>query len=201
MNIDLSPTREKYYSQLNNELDPYIACQVTSMVMGLDIAGFGLEPINDLKCSQFKQPEDKLKWFMLNDPDVQAFWKRNYPDTTIPAPQWAGCMVFAINKLYWKSIIYFESSLRYSTVISDLKSGLPTYISMEYPENRNFSGNFAPIPGHIVLAVGVDHEGNILINDPYKNHLTGERDGFKNVYSLDKFIKHSNGHGIRYQKV
>jgi hypothetical protein len=71
MKIDLCPNREKFYSQLNNEIDPYIACQVTSMVAGLDIGKFGLDPLT--AANPYKQPEDKLRYFMLNDPEVQAY--------------------------------------------------------------------------------------------------------------------------------
>jgi hypothetical protein len=86
MRIDLCPDREKYYSQLNNEIDPVNTCQVTSMVAGLDIGGFGLEPI--LRIKQYSQPEDKLKYFIETDAVVQAHWRR-YFNTAIPAPEWA----------------------------------------------------------------------------------------------------------------
>ena len=47
----------------------------------------------------------------------------------------------------------------------------------------------------------ISSKNNYLINDPYKNHLTGERDGFKNKYSVDEFVKHNKGYGIRYKKL
>ena len=198
MKIDLCPDRKDYYSQLNNEIDPYSACQVTAMVMGLDIGKFGLDPINNIQCS-YKQPEDKLRWYIFNNPEVQNYYHVNWPNTKIPAPEYAGCMVYAVNKLYGKSIVYFEEKLNLSKIADDLMARLPVYASMKYPENRNNAGNLSPIDGHIVLIVGANDE-EILINDSYKNHLTGEKDGFKNVYLPDEFIQHSKGRGIRYKK-
>jgi len=197
--IDLCPARDKFYSQLNNAVDPYISCQVTSMVAGLDIAGFGLEPI--MTIVGYKQPEDKLRWHMLNDPDVQAFWRKSHPyNLDVPAPEWADCMVYAVNKLYKKAITRYDASLTLEKIYADLEKGLPVYTSMRYPDNKNFSGKPSPVSGHIVLIVGADG-GNLLVNDPYKNHLTGDKDGFKNVYTLKNFVKHNKGYAIRYNRV
>ena len=70
---------------------------------------------------------------------------------------------------------------------------------MAYPDNKNFSGNPAPVSGHIVVIVGAENE-NFLINDPYKNHLTGGKDGYLNVYTPEQFARHHRGHGIRYRR-
>jgi len=201
MKINLSPTRDSFYSQLNNEVEPYIACQVTSMVAGLTIGGFGLVPINALKEQErFKQPEDKLRHYMLNDDDVQSFWRKSHPrDLNVPAPEWSDCMVYAVNKIYGKNIVYFASSLKPETIISDLEKGLPIYTSMRYMENRNSSGKLSPIPGHIVLIVGIDGD-NLIINDPFKNHLTGDWDGHANIYTPAEFAEHNKGYAIRYIK-
>jgi hypothetical protein len=196
MRIDLCHDREKYYSQLNNEIDPVNTCQVTSMVAGLDIGGFGLEPI--LRIKQYSQPEDKLKYFIETDAVVQAHWRR-YFNTAIPAPEWAGVMVFAVNHLYAKDIVYYDDCLDMDDIVTDLQNGLPLYTSMRYPNNINSAGKPSPINGHIVLIVGIDG-GNLFINDPYKNHLTGERDGFKNVYKPIDFVRHNKGYAIRYRR-
>jgi uncharacterized protein YvpB len=108
-------------------------------------------------------------------------------------------MVYVVNKLYGKNIVYYDGCLGYGDIIADLEKGLPVYASMRYLENKNFSGKLSPIPGHVVLIVGLDGD-NIIINDPYKNHLTGDKDGFNNVYLPEDFQKHNKGYGIRYRR-
>jgi uncharacterized protein YvpB len=198
MKINLCPTRDKHYSQLNNEIEPYNTCQVTSMVAGLDISGIGLDPIYCFGQEKYKQPEDKLKFYIENDLIVQDYYKR-YFNVNIPAPEWAGVMVYAINQLYKKNTVYYDDYLDADDINEDLQNGLPIYTSMKYPENKNFSGKPSPVPGHIVLIVGIDEE-NIIINDPYKNHLTGDKDGFNNLYTMDEFKAHNKGYAIRYRR-
>jgi uncharacterized protein YvpB len=106
-------------------------------------------------------------------------------------------MVFAVNSLYGKKAAYYDERITRDEIIGDLEKGLPVYTSMKYPENKNAAGKLSPIAGHIVLIVGVDGD-NLLINDPYKNHLTGDRDGFKNIYTPADFAKHNKGYAIRY---
>jgi hypothetical protein len=166
------------------------------MVAGLDISKIGLDPIRCIV--GYKQPEDKLKYYMETDPIVQAYWKK-YFNTDIPAPQWAGVMVYAVNGLYEKKVIYYDDYLDMNDITDDLQNGLPIYTSMRYPDNKNAAGKPSPVAGHIVLIVGADGY-NLLINDPYKNHLTGDKDGFKNVYTPADFAKHNKGYAIRYRR-
>jgi hypothetical protein len=49
------------------------------MVAGLDIGGFGLGPVEKIPGCVFSQPEDRLRWFMLTDPDVQSFLEKKSP--------------------------------------------------------------------------------------------------------------------------
>jgi len=200
MKINICTERENFYTQLNNEVEPYIACQCTTMIAGLIVGGFGLEPILALRDqARFKQPEDKLRHYMLNDDDIQAFCKRSHPDSNLPAPEWADVMIYAIRKLYGKSIVYFVNSFSRQDIEDDLQKGLPIYTSMKYPENKNSAGKLSPIAGHIVLIVGIDGTDTI-INDPYKNHLTGHWDGFNNVYTEQEFKRHNKIYAIRYRR-
>jgi len=196
MKINLSLTREKFYTQLNNERDPYNACQCTSMIAGLDIGKLGLDPI--MVIQGYKQPEDKLHYYLNNDETVQVYWKK-YFNTDIPAPQWAGVMVFGINRLYNRKITYYDDYLDMDDIKEDLQNGLPIYTSMKYPDNINAAGKSSPVAGHIVLIVGVDGD-NLIINDPYKNHLTGDKDGFNNIYTLAEFERHNKGYAIRFRR-
>jgi len=198
MNINLNPTRENYYSQINNEILPLDSCNVTIMTEGLDVGKFGLKPINNISCS-YRQPEDKLRHFIETNPTVQNYYKANF-NTKVKAPEWAGVMIFAINLLYEKKIVYFDDNISLEKIIVDLQNGLPIYTSMKYPENKNNAGNLSPVDGHIVLIVGIKDNNNIIIDDPYKNHLTGSADGYNNIYTLEEFYKHNKGYAIRYKK-
>jgi len=198
MNINLCMTRKKHYIQTNNKNKPFDSCNVTIMTAGLDISGRGLKPINNIKC-EYDQPEDKLRYYIETNATVQNFYKRNF-NINIPAPEWAGVMVFAVNYLYGESIIYYDEYLTYNDIKEDLQNGLPIYTSMRYLENKNASGIFAPVHGHIVLIVGINEDDSLIINDPYKNHLTGGSDGFNNVYVKEEFLKHNKGYAIRYKK-
>ena len=137
---------------------------------------------------------------MLNDLQVQDYWYHSHHGTTIPAPEWADCMYFAVNKIYNDKIVWYEGTLTIDKIQADLESGVPVYTSMKYPGNKNFSGKPSPIGGHIVLIVGIDNN-SIIINDPYKNHLTGDKDGFRNFYTFEKFERHNKGYAIRYKKI
>jgi hypothetical protein len=167
------------------------------MVAGLEIGKFGLEPILQLG-TRDTQPEDSLKYYIENNTFIQSYW-RKYFNTKIPAPEYAGVMVYAVNMLYREPITYYDEYLERREIISDLENGLPVYTSMRYPDNKNSAGKPSPIAGHIVLIVGIDGD-NLLINDPYKNCLTGAADGFKNVYTPADFERHNKGYAIRYRR-
>jgi len=190
--------RSKYHSQLDNKIDPYISCQCTAMVMGLDIANRGLKPIEDLAFPDLHQPEDKLRRYMTINGDVNAFCEKSHPGSKIHPSEWADVMVSAINRLYGKETVYFDGFLTDEKIDADISWGLPIYTSMRYPDNKQFSGKPFPVAGHIVLIVGCYDDGGVLINDPYKNHLTGEPDGFCNHYTREQFGRHNKGFAIQY---
>lgn len=197
MKIDLTPTKDKFYVQTNNDNLPFDSCNVTTMTAGLDVSKKGLDPI--LRITGYKQPEDKLRFYIENNPVVQSFYRSNF-NTAIPAPEWAGVMVYAVNLLYEKKTVYYDDYLDLDDIKEDLQKGLPIYTSMRYPENRNASGKLAPVDGHIVLIVGINDDDSLIINDPFKNHLTGDKDGFHNIYTLDEFMAHNKRYAIRYTK-
>jgi hypothetical protein len=193
MKIDLCPNRADYYSQLNNEINPAAACQVTSMVAGLGLVFHNLGPIK--RAAKFNQPEDCLYHYICDDRYVQEFYKRNHLGSTIPVPEWADVLVYAVNRLYERGIVYFDGSLYPEKIITDLHSGLPVMVSMQYPDNKP-----KPIPGHYVLVIGLE-DNDFLINDPYKNCLTGDTNGYQCVYTHNDWRKHSKGYGIRFNRV
>lgn len=66
--------KDPYYSQRNNQLRPFISCNVTSMIAALDYAGYTFP--TDAK---YQQPEDSLLNFLLTNPEVDAEYARIYP--------------------------------------------------------------------------------------------------------------------------
>lgn len=68
---------ENYYSQRNNQIDPMNTCAPTSMIQALEVAGYSFPTM----LPNYRQPEDKLTFFLRNDKRVLAFWKNLDPST------------------------------------------------------------------------------------------------------------------------
>ncbi len=188
--INLCQDRKNYYRQTNNEVDPNIACQCTTITAGLDVVYRGdVKPLETL--GTFKQPEDNLRYFTGTDPDVLAFCQKSHPGSTLPPSEWADTLCYAVNKIYGKRVVYYDGNITPQVLIADLALGLPIMISLRFPEHN--------IAGHYILVVG-EQEGKFIVNDPFKNFLTGDADGFNCLYSADDWKGHSKGYGIRFTK-
>jgi hypothetical protein len=186
--IDLVKDREDFYRQTNNDLDAGIACQCTTVTAGLDVThNHDVSPL--LALGSYKQPEDNLRYFTGHDPDVLAFCRRSHPGSKIPPAEWADVLVYAVNKIYGRKVVYFEPKLTPQVMLSDLAKSLPVMASLRFPEHR--------IDGHYILVVG-ETEGKWIINDPYKNLLTGSPDGFHCIYTPEDWAAHTKGYGIRF---
>ncbi|GHU82409.1 hypothetical protein FACS189468_6580 [Spirochaetia bacterium] len=186
--INLCNDRNHYYRQTNNKIDPTISCQCTSLIAGFDVVYKGDVGILE-KLGTYKQPEDNLRNFTAHDPEILAFCRKSHPGSKLPPSEWADVLVYAANKVYGKRVVYFEGNITPQVLISDLEKGLPVMVSLRFPEHN--------IPGHYILVVG-EKEGNFIINDPFKNFLTGDWDGFNCLYSAADWKTHSKGYGIRF---
>jgi hypothetical protein len=186
--IDLVPNREDFYRQTNNEVDPNNACQCESVAAGIDVVHH--HNVNILKnLGSYKQPGDNLRYFTGHDPGVLEFCRRSHPGSTIHPSEWADVLVYAVNKVYGRKIVYYDGNITPQVILSDLAKGLPVMVSLKFPEHN--------ITGHYVLVVGEDKE-KFLVNDPYKNFLTGSWDGYHCLYSADDWKIHSKGYGLRF---
>jgi hypothetical protein len=117
--INLCPDRKDYYRQTNNELDPSISCQCTSMVAGLDLVyRHDVSVIDEL--GDYGQPEDDLRYFTGHDVDVLAFCKKSHPGSALHPSEWADVLVYAVNKVYGKKLYIL-------TVILPLNLSLPIW--------------------------------------------------------------------------
>jgi len=188
MKVDLNQDRANYFVQTNNEIDPNISCQGTAMVQCLHIRFK-----NDLKqieiLTPYRQPEDDLRKYILSNAEVQAFSKRSHPGSTLPAPEWADVLVFAINNIYGRKICKYDDELTPAKIKYDVSCGLPVMVSMQYWQPR--------IPGHYISVVGFDGD-NFIVDDPFKNFLLNQLDGYHCIYDPDNWKKHSKGYGIRF---
>jgi len=188
MKVDLNPNRENYYVQTNNEIDPNISCQGTAMVQCLAILfKHDLKQIEIL--TPYRQPEDDLRKYIFDNAEVQAFFKRSHPGSTIPAPEWADVLVFAVNNVYGRKICVFDGNITPAKIKSDLSCGLPVMVSMQYWQPK--------IPGHYISVVGFDGD-KLIVDDPYRNTLFNKPDGYHCIYEPDAWLKHSKGYGIRF---
>ena len=186
--INLCPNRIDYYSQLNNEQDPQIACQATTAAQCIDI----VDDVCLLK-GPYKQPEDNLRRY-CKTPDIMNYCVKSHGDkwnlhVSHPS-EWADVLIMAINDLMGYKCARFESSLTLEKVFSDLERGLPVQCAMR----------FLGISGHYVSAVGRTISGDLIINDPYKDWLHNRIDGFNVMYFPSDWKNHSKGYGIRFSR-
>jgi hypothetical protein len=62
-------------------------------------------------------------------------------------------------------------------------------VSLKFPKYK--------ISGHYILVVGKNN-GKWIVNDPYKNFLTGSGDGYHCLYTAEEWKAHSKGYGLRF---
>jgi hypothetical protein len=185
MTIDLCPNRKDYFTQLNNEQDPKIACQCTTAAQCIAV----VDDVSLLK-GPFKQPEDNLRFFCRTDPECVDFCKRSHPGSAIHPSEWADALVFAINKLMGCRCAFFEGRMTPQTIVADLVAGLPSMASMKFDN----------IAGHYVGVVGVKDDGAFIVNDPYRDWLHDGPVGFHCLYTTEDWKNHSKGYGLRFSK-
>lgn len=194
MGVNLIPNKSDHYSQVNNELNPFSACQCTVATMALDCIDKGIRTLQLLY--KYNQPEDNLYWYIENTPEVMEFCIRshgpNWNEIVDHPAEWADVKCFAINRIYGRKRAYFDADLTMEKIKYDLNEGIPVSVSMKYPS----------IPGHYVLVVGYRDDGCLIINDPYRNTLKGKDfpDGFNCIYTPDEFAAHHKKYGVRFLK-
>lgn len=189
---DVSANKENY-SQNNNlyryvqglaRVTPATECNVTSMVMGGDYAGYGFPS------GKYAQSEDNFADFMISSPEVDAKYKETMPAMyadwkagkkgSYPPNEIHSLLSFGFNLWLGTTATYFSTNTPIQAIIDDItQKALPVVMSGKF-------GNL----GHIVCLVGlvvpaIKTEGRIilddvkdfLIDDPYGNYLSGYSDG------------------------
>ena len=154
MHINVSAGKLNY-SQRNNERDPLLTCNVTSMVMSLDYLGY------DFPKGKYAQPEDNLHHYMTEKmlrPWIHA-------DLSQATNEWMG-----------KKVTTFSTNRSVVSILDELRNDRPVVMSGDFP---GVPTKRATPLGHIVVLVGAiwpekDFEKNpasVIIDDPYGNTL------------------------------
>lgn len=188
---DLNPSRDNYYKQTNNKLKPYDACQCTAAVQCLYIIDPSI--VHTIgRTGNYEQPEDNLYAYCGTPMMIEYCEQQHGTDwnKTVGYPaEWADVLVKAINDMAGYTAAVFKSSLGIASILMQLEDGCPVMCSMRYDK----------IPGHYVSVVGYDGD-LLIIDDPYKNTLTGDSDGYHCKYTYQEFAAHSKGYGIYFNK-
>ena len=173
MKINIS-TGKVNYSQRNNERDPLLTCNTTSMVMALCYLGYKFPE------GKYKQPEDNLHYYITEELKLRPWVHAE--------------LSMGTNKWMNKNVTDFSVSRPVKDIIQQLVDKKPVVLSGDfpgYPTKRN-----TPL-GHIVCLVGAEwnktifqkYPSTIIIDDPYGNTLDDWKgSGNDVVLSWEQFI-------------
>jgi hypothetical protein len=205
MIVNLSPNKNRYYSQRNNALAPGVSCKPTATVQCLDIAGWPLPK------GKWAQPEDNLT-DLCRSGEGRAARNRLCPDqaNTPPNELWP-VIVWALNqKLYpnQNPCIGPRWDWDLKEALFGLVQGVPFAAS-----------TFLTPAGHIVSLVGFETSQEsivsaqdldllkvttIIIDDPYGDRTSGVYDfnktGWNNRYSLKDWLTVWRATGIQIKR-
>jgi hypothetical protein len=162
--IERNVSRKKEnFAQRNNEVNPLISCNTTSMTMATSYIPelwemFLNSPINE-KYKKFSQPEDRLHTYIRD----RGLNPENHYD-----------LMKGYNEFMGKEIDHFSTCVPFRFLIDELLAGRPWVGSGTFPG--------FPIPakqplGHIVCVVGMVYESDpykpaeMIIDDPYGNTI------------------------------
>jgi len=144
----LKNIEKHHFSQRNNELEPLISCNVTSMVMAWDFIR-GRTPFPE---GDYKQPEDNFRAFLLS----KGYLPTVHEDLSKGFNEWIG-----------REVTRFSTNTFISQITKEIKRGYPVVLSGDFPYmNKNGESTFLK---HIDCLVGIDPGVSITVNDPYGN--------------------------------
>jgi hypothetical protein len=207
MIYNLSPTKQKYYRQNNNKLDPGVTCKPTATVECLDLAGWNLPP------GEFEQPEDILTELCRSYQGVKRMIELDRTlNGTMPETVW-GVISWAVNDVWFpkdRPII----GPRWDWTMRDVLFGIV--------KGRPFAAStWLTKGGHVVSVVGFEtaQEGpinsfdeldlsdvrSVIIDDPYGDRTSGTydtaRSGWNNRYPIAEWTKGIwRGIGVQIRK-
>lgn len=160
-----------YYKQKNNELDPLISCQVTSMIQAADICGLSSKFIK----GKYSQPEDNLR-------DLILLAKKS--------PEDHKTLSEFTNKFLGGNYTSFSTEVPIDTILEDIFNDLPVVLSGNFPY-KNAAGKMTTL-GHVVTLIGVNLGAcglkDVTILDPYGDyHQNFKNSGYKVNMTASEF--------------
>lgn len=166
---------ENYYNQRNNEIDPLNSCATTNMIQALEIIGYSFPTI----FPQYKQPEDKLIYFIRNDKGVLDFYKKtepNYYNNYInkvkgyyEPNEIHSVLSYGTNLFMGKNVTTLSTSFSINNLVKELvQRNKPIVVSAKF-NNLN----------HIITLVGCTFKKEIFESKEMKN---------LNFFDVDRFI-------------
>lgn len=194
--INYSQRNNKYYKKIGeNVANAHTMCNVTSMCMALDYAGYKFPDLG-----KWSQPEDALMDFMVTNEEIDALYKKNYP-TYYDAYKKGIEGAYYPNEVHsilsygtnlWMGVkpgkitqFISNANFPYLLYLSFVKGSVPIVVSGSFPTSSGDRLN------HIVTVSGVAYTRasydkykksgdwkdllveNVKIDDPYGNTLTG----------------------------
>lgn len=168
---------EDYYSQLNNVIEPGVACMPTARVMFYIANGVEFEAPRD------RQPEDYFTELLDSDA-AKAFRDEKYPSLRGFPPREIHGMYgsWLDEKVCGRRVSDFRTDLGWEDFLGAALRG----------ESIMTSGTFGEIAGHAFVVVGADEErGVLLIADPFGDYHTGyeSSDGYLVEMGLEDFTR------------
>jgi len=170
--INVSEGKDNF-SQRNNEVNPLISCNTTSLTMATSYIPqlwemFLNSPINQ-KYKKYNQPEDRLHSYIRD----KGLNPENHYD-----------LMKGYNQFMGKEIDYFSTNVLTFHLIDELLAGRPWVGSGTFP---GFPKPINKPLGHIVCVVGVVFETNpyspheMIIDDPYGDTMNNWQGSGNNI--------------------
>jgi len=170
----LNLASKDYYSQTNNEYNPFEACKPTSRIMFY--VGNGFSP--KFPSSKYKQEEDRIME-ILHTAEAKSWCKsRGYSEEVITDPNLDNLIypLYLDKILFGKSISDFTNSMSLTEMVYRICSGQVLMTSGEFDYYSNKQKNVIKI-SHSICIIGVNDLG-FLLADPYnKDYKTAYREG------------------------
>jgi len=167
-----------YYTQRNNEYEPYSACMNTTRAMLYSCLG--------LKIDTGGESLDDYIWKVLNSKEGIDYRDKNYPSMkNYPPNQIHGIYGSWLDEqLFGKRITRFRSNLSWDDIKAEIDKGYPVMTS----------GKFPGLNGHAFLICGYTPT-DLVIADPWGNfHVGYKGQGGKSGYGIlmnkDEFDTH-----------